>query len=150
MLILCSSIHDVDMGHETSLSSARRGLCRFFTLPRRHGRRSCKRKELMSASPSEKLTLSRLASECALSVRHFARAFRQSTAVTPQRWLLKHPVECAKALLSNRELSLPDIALFCGFADRSHLARVFRATSGVSPAAWRRVRSCLLRRGAFT
>jgi AraC-like DNA-binding protein len=36
-------------------------------------------KELTSATPQEEVPLSRLATECNLSVRHFARAFRQST-----------------------------------------------------------------------
>jgi len=42
-------------------------------------------KELMSASLDEELLLSRLAEECGLSVRHFARAFRQCTGVPPQK-----------------------------------------------------------------
>jgi AraC-like DNA-binding protein len=95
-------------------------------------------KELMSACLNEEVPLSRLASECGLSVRHFARAFRQSTGISPHRWLLKHRVDCARRLLSNRALSLSDVALSCGFADQSHFTRVFRAMVGVSPGAWRR------------
>ena len=40
-------------------------------------------KELMRLD--EELPLSRLAEECGLSVRHFARAFRQCTGVPPQK-----------------------------------------------------------------
>jgi AraC family transcriptional regulator len=35
-------------------------------------------------------------------------------------------------------LSLLDVALACGFADQSHLTRVFTRMVGVSPGAWRR------------
>jgi AraC-like DNA-binding protein len=94
--------------------------------------------ELMAASLSEDVPLSRLANECGLSVRHFARAFRQSTGYSPHRWLLKHRVDHARELLSNRALSLTDIAFACGFADQSHFTRVFTAVIGVSPGAWRR------------
>jgi AraC family transcriptional regulator len=97
-------------------------------------------KELMSAKLNEEIPLSRLATECGLSVRHFARAFRQSTGVPPHRWLLKHRVERAKALLSDHALSLADIAVSCGFADQSHFTRVFAAMVAVSPGAWRRMR----------
>jgi AraC family transcriptional regulator len=38
-------------------------------------------KELMTATLQEEVPLSRPATECNLSVRHFARAFRQSTGV---------------------------------------------------------------------
>jgi AraC family transcriptional regulator len=95
-------------------------------------------KELMSASLNEEIPLSRLAGECGLSVRHFARAFRQSTGTSPHRWLLKHRVEHARGLLHNRALSLSEVALSCGFADQSHFTRVFTAMMGVSPGAWRR------------
>jgi len=95
-------------------------------------------KELMSESLNEDIPLRRLANECGLSVRHFARAFRQSTGYSPHRWLLKHRVYHARELLSNRALSLPDVAFSCGFADQSHFTRVFTAMIGVSPGAWRR------------
>jgi AraC family transcriptional regulator len=96
-------------------------------------------KELMSESLSQEIPLSRLATECGLSVRHFARAFRHSTGTSPHRWLLKHRVDHARELLNDRALSLTDIALSCGFAHQSHFTRVFIAMAGVSPGAWRRV-----------
>jgi len=95
-------------------------------------------KDLMSASLSERMPLSRLAAECGLSVRHFARAFRQSTGVPPHRWLLRYRVERAAELLGNGTLPLADIAIACGFADQSHFTRVFTALMGASPNVWRR------------
>ena len=81
-------------------------------------------KELMSESLNEEIPLSRLANECGLSVRHFARAFRQSTGYSPHRWLLKHRVDHAQQLLSNRALSLtrmrtlaPSRMVLYGFVD---------------------------------
>ena len=95
-------------------------------------------KELMAASLHEEISMRRLAEECGLSVRHFARAFRQSTGVPPHRWLLRYRVDRAKELLRNQTLSLADTALACGFADQSHFTRVFTALTGESPGAWRR------------
>jgi AraC family transcriptional regulator len=46
--------------------------------------------------------------------------------------------EVAKEKLRDRRLSLSDVALVCGFADQSHLTRVFTGMVGVSPGAWRR------------
>ena len=94
--------------------------------------------ELMSAGLSEDLPISRLAAECGMSVRHFARAFRRSTGMPPHRWLLQRRVERAQQLLKTRALSLADVATFCGFADQSHFTRVFTAMVGSSPGAWRR------------
>jgi AraC-like DNA-binding protein len=91
-----------------------------------------------SAIAGEGMPLARLAAECGLSVRHFARAFRQSTGVPPHRWLLRRRVERAAELLGNRALPLADIAIACGFADQSHFTRVFTALMGASPNTWRR------------
>lgn len=95
-------------------------------------------KELMSANLHEEMPLSRLGAACGLSVRHFARAFRQSTGIPPHRWLRKHRIERAMELMNSRALPLADIALSCGFADQSHFTRVFTALVGTSPNAWRR------------
>ncbi|WP_158502363.1 AraC family transcriptional regulator [Vitiosangium sp. GDMCC 1.1324] len=95
-------------------------------------------KELLDANLNGNIPLSFLALQCGLSVRHFTRAFRQSTGVPPHRYLLKRRVERAQQLLKDPDLSLSDIALACGFADQSHFTRVFSASVSMSPGAWRR------------
>jgi len=95
-------------------------------------------KELLSAGVTGKLTLTQLARECDLSVRHFSRAFRNTVGMPPHRYLLKSRVELACQLLLDRRLALGDVALACGFSDQSHLTRVFTALVKMSPGAWRR------------
>ncbi len=97
-------------------------------------------KELLSANLQAAVSLSRLAVECGLSVRHFTRAFRQSTGTPPHRWLLRKRVERAQELLRDSRWPLAEIALACGFADQSHFTRVFTAMVGTSPGTWRRMR----------
>ena len=94
--------------------------------------------ELMRATLDQEIPLSRLANECGLSVGHFARAFRQSTGFSPHKWLLLQRVTRAKELLSNRALSLKDVALSCGFANQSHFTRIFTNFIGYPPGEWRR------------
>ena len=96
-------------------------------------------KELMRSELSSKLSLQRLAAECDLSVRHFTRAFGQSTGLTPHRYLLRLRLDKARELLSDPTLRLHEIALTCGFADQSHFTRVFSASEKVSPGTWRRL-----------
>ena len=95
--------------------------------------------DLMIESLKARVPLARLARECGLSERHFARAFRQSTGLPPHRWLVDHKVERAKQLLPNPLLSLSDVARTCGFADQSHFSRMFSALVGLSPGLWRRL-----------
>src|SRR3984893_17823615 len=83
-------------------------------------------------------SLSELAALCGLSRSYFVRAFKQITGMPPHRWLLMHRVKRAKDLLRGTKLPIADIAVACGFADQSHLTRVFSKAFGISPAAWRR------------
>jgi AraC family transcriptional regulator len=95
-------------------------------------------KDMLTANLDGTVALVDIARECRLSVSHFSRAFRRSMGLAPHAWLLKRRVELAKDLLRDRESSLSEIALRCGFADQSHFTRVFTRRAGVSPGAWRR------------
>jgi AraC family transcriptional regulator len=85
------------------------------------------------------ISLKEVARECGLSLSYFSRAFRRSMGIPPHTWLLQHRIEVAKEKLRDHRLSVSQVALACGFADQSHLTRVFTSMVGLSPAAWRRV-----------
>jgi AraC-like DNA-binding protein len=97
-------------------------------------------KEMLLDDLQADCSLSELADACGVSVRHLGRAFKATTGLPPHRWLLRRRVERAKELLEGTDNSLTAIALACGFADQSHLTRVFQALAGSSPGAWRRQR----------
>ncbi|MBC7986400.1 MAG: helix-turn-helix transcriptional regulator [Sphingomonadaceae bacterium] len=84
--------------------------------------------------------VAKLASRCGLSRSYFARAFKVSMGLPPHRWLMHHRIQCVQEMLERTNQSIAEIALNCGFADQSHLTRVFHAIVGASPAAWRRRR----------
>jgi AraC-like DNA-binding protein len=95
-------------------------------------------KDLIGADLSGEVPLRVVAREVGLSPGHFTRAFRKSTGVAPHQWLLRQRVTAAKAMLRDAEHALLDVARACGFADQSHLTRVFTRFVGQSPGAWRR------------
>jgi AraC family transcriptional regulator len=94
--------------------------------------------EMFSAKLDGNVSLKEVARECGLSVSYFSRAFRRSMGLPPHSWLLQRRIEVAKEKLRERQLSVSQVALVCGFADQSHLTRVFTRMVGASPAAWRR------------
>ena len=96
-------------------------------------------KEIFSAKLDSSISLKEVARECGLSLSYFSRAFRRSMGIPPHTWLLQHRIEVAKEKLRDHRLSVSQVALACGFADQSHLTRVFTSMVGLSPAAWRRV-----------
>lgn len=98
-------------------------------------------KDLMAAHLADDVSLSDLAKECALSPGYFARAFRSSLGLPPHQWLLERRIELSKRLLLGSAQSLSDIAEACGFADQSHLTKVFSRQMGTTPGAWKRAQS---------
>lgn len=97
-------------------------------------------KEFLAARCAEDISLLDAARACGLSRGHFARAFRVATGLTPHQWLQRYRVDAAKRMLLNPTTSIAEIATACGFADQSHLTRVFSRLVGDSPASWRRRR----------
>ncbi len=94
--------------------------------------------EMMASDLSRTVHVADVADACHLSVRHFIRAFRQSTGLPPHKWLLDRRVQAAKDMMQSSDRPLVEIATECGFRDQSHLTRVFSNRVGTSPAAWRR------------
>ncbi|ACC74786.1 AraC family transcriptional regulator [Paraburkholderia phymatum] len=95
-------------------------------------------KELMLERSRHGASIADVASECNLSRGYFIRAFTRATGRTPHQWLLEQRVAEARKLIGATDMSLTDIAIFCGFADQSHLSRVFLKSVGMSPGTWRR------------
>src|ERR1700758_2453260 len=95
-------------------------------------------KEILGAHLDGSIPLQEVARECHLSMSHFSRQFRRTTGLPPHKWLLTRRIEVVKEKLDDRRLSLSDVAAACGFADQSHLTRVFTRMVGVTPGAWRR------------
>jgi len=84
----------------------------------------------------EDLSVDTLAGIACLSPYHFIRTFARQTGLTPHAWLMQLRARKAGALLS-RGLPIADAALQCGFADQSHLSRIFKRLWGYTPGQYR-------------
>lgn len=78
-----------------------------------------------------------LAAHFRLSREGFIRRFSRSVGMTPQAYRIIRRANRARGLLG-MGLSPAEAAAEAGFADQSHLGRVFRAAFGATPAAYRR------------
>jgi AraC family transcriptional regulator len=80
-----------------------------------------------------------LAALAGISVRHFERAFRQSTGVPPHAYVMERRLHMARGLLTNQpELTIEQIALRLGFANSSHFSSAFRRRTGFKPTDFRK------------
>jgi AraC family transcriptional regulator len=84
------------------------------------------------------ISLRELAELACVSMRHFERAFRQSSGAPPHRYVLERRVSAARdLLLSQPNLPIEEIARRLGFSSSSHLSAAFSRRMGCSPAAFR-------------
>jgi AraC family transcriptional regulator len=86
---------------------------------------------------TEKLTMAELAAEAGVHSAHLAAVFRRFHHLTVGEYVQQLRVQTACELLRQPEAALAEIALQLGFADQSHLSRVFRRWTGMTPKAWR-------------
>lgn len=95
--------------------------------------------EYINEHLNENLFLSDIANELEMSQYYFCRLFKQSTGVTPHKYLMQQRVERAKQLLKQPELTVTEVAIRCGFSHQSHLAKYFRLHTGVTPTQFRQL-----------
>jgi AraC family transcriptional regulator len=96
--------------------------------------------ELIDANLDAKLTVETLAREVGLSVAHFSRAFKETMGRAPHQFLLTMRLDRARRLLETPGITLAVVARHAGFADQSHLTRVFKREYGITPGAVLRAR----------
>jgi AraC family transcriptional regulator len=91
----------------------------------------------INAHLSENVSLADVAAELGMSQYYFCRLFKQSMGITPHAYLMQQRVELSKQLLKQKEGTINDVAIACGFANPSHFAKCFRRYTGVSPKQFR-------------
>lgn len=92
---------------------------------------------MSDAAGRRRTTLTEAAAACSLSATHFRRLFRRAMGSTFQRFELQQRTAAAERLLHTTDLTLEAVAARCGFADASHLNRVFRGLHGHTAGAHR-------------
>jgi len=94
-------------------------------------------RDYIASNLDQELSLSDLAALSGASPHHFGELFRQSTGLSPHRYVLVRRIERAKELLRNPMLNVLDVAVQTGFSDQSHFTKVFRRIAGMTPSRYR-------------
>lgn len=97
--------------------------------------------DFVLAHLSEDLSLDILAQQVGFSPYHFARLFRQTVGTSPHQFVQLQRIERAKHLLKETNVPLADVALESGFANQSHLTRVFKRYLKLTPRVYHHDRS---------
>jgi AraC-like DNA-binding protein len=92
--------------------------------------------ELIEADLAAGFDLARLARAGGVSRFQVIRDFHRTAAMTPGQYLRDRRIRAVSRLMRT-DMPLAEIAAATGFADQSHLTRMFKAIKGLSPGAWR-------------
>jgi AraC family transcriptional regulator len=85
------------------------------------------------------IKLRELAALAGISIRHFERAFRQSTGSAPHAYVMERRLQRARGLLINQLLMpIEQIAVQLGFSSSGHFSSAFRRHAGLTPTEFRK------------
>jgi len=94
-------------------------------------------REALDSRLDESLSLRSIAREVGVHPVYFAAAFRRFLNCSPGQYLRRRRFERARHLISDLDVSLAQVATDTGFSDQSHLNRVFRRFTGMTPGQYR-------------
>lgn len=90
---------------------------------------------LIDDDPTAAVTLSDLAQAAGLSRFQVVRGFSKSFGLTPHAYVVQRRIDLARRLIA-RGVPLAEAAAEGGFADQSHMTRIFVHKYGISPGAY--------------
>jgi transcriptional regulator GlxA family with amidase domain len=94
--------------------------------------------ESIEAEPAARHTIPALASQAAMSTRHFTRVFTDELGEPPGTYVERTRVDAARRQLEETEDTMQTIATRCGFGTPESMRRNFLRHVGISPAAYRK------------
>lgn len=90
-------------------------------------------RNLISNSPTQRITLDDLAKVASMSVSHFCASFKKTFGLAPVECLIQHRMHHAAHLLGNKDMTISEIALQVGYEDLFHFSKMFKKHFGLSP-----------------
>ncbi|GMK39217.1 hypothetical protein PCCS19_22710 [Paenibacillus sp. CCS19] len=84
------------------------------------------------------LDLRMIAEHMHLSTAHLGLLFKQETGTTIKQYISDYRMDVAKKLVAGEHLKMNTIAELCGYASASYFAKVFKASTDLSPIEYRR------------
>lgn len=99
-----------------------------------------KAKNLLSSDLEEDVTLESLATNLGMSYETFRKVFRETQGVSPMQFRTSQRMHRAELMILSG-ISIKETAALVGYSDCYGFSRQFKKTKGVSPAAYRNMRS---------
>lgn len=94
--------------------------------------------EYLDENISSNISLEQMSEFLGMSVYAIIRRFQATLGNSPHAYVMNKRIEKAKQILTSTNIPLKIVAANCGFADQSHMTRIFRKVLDVTPANFRK------------
>ncbi len=93
----------------------------------------------LSLHLNESVTVEQMAAQVHLSPSRFTTIFREKYGLSPYQYLLRLRIERAMDMMkTQKELTITQIAEYCGFHNIQHFSMAFQQMTGVPPSQFRK------------
>lgn len=96
-------------------------------------------RDLIDDSDDERITLAEISDAVNVHPVHLSRQFRRYFGASIPAYVRSRRIERVQKALCESDAPLARLAQEAGFAHQSHLTRVFKSVTGMTPAAYRRI-----------
>lgn len=87
---------------------------------------------------TQNITLHELSSLAGYTPEHFSALFKNAFGLSPKQFIIQKRLSLAKTYLLTTQKSISEIATLCGYPDQLYFCRIFHATIGLTPSAFRK------------
>jgi len=130
----CAKMFLVDKGKSSQQSYA------IFSLQKVHKDDEIRKvQDWMENNPEEKLAVSVLSEQFAISERNLIRRFKEATGNTLSDYFHRVKVEKAKQLLEEGRVNIKEIIFRSGYEDPEHFRSIFKRHTGLTMAGYRKM-----------
>ena len=91
-------------------------------------------REYIQSHYKERISISDLATRLDFSVSYFRKLYKEAFGSSPMQYVTELRLAMAKDMLLSGELSVGEIAYFCGFDDIYYFSTIFKKHFGFSPS----------------
>lgn len=89
-------------------------------------------------NPSQDWSAVNISNKIDLSISHFQHLYKQFFGISFQQDIICARVEYAKFYLKSSNMSIRDLAEFCGYGNELHFMRQFKKWEGITPSHYRK------------
>src|SRR5262249_46483365 len=94
-------------------------------------------KRMLRENYAERVSLEEIGARIGIHPASLSRGFRLDEGIPVGDYLSRVRVQQACRHMADAHVTLADVAAACGFADQSHLTRVFKSVTGSPPGVFR-------------